>query len=251
MKKLLTGSQVLKKHFPEIREPKDVDYFVDEDVKVKNGKEEYLYNPVIFNHPRLYNDGELTLRGLFNVKFSHLRYNINWEKHMFDVQYMLEHAPYECTLDKEYQKEQFEFWEDYLPKVRRSKLEQGKEDFFNNAVNDDIHQHDFLHTLIASTPAYTKLLKDGATVELDDNKWHGLCNDERDDVVLEETIVMASERYNYSLTSSFRRQLKDNIIKHFPPYVAEYAIMNYKRLQKPSKRVLEDMKIILKHLNKL
>jgi len=251
MKKLLTGSSILKQHFPEYREPKDIDYFVDEKGRVRNGNEEYLYNPIIFNHPMLYRDGELTLQGLFNVKLSHIRFNINWEKHMFDIQYMLENCPNDCNIDELYQKEQFEFWEEYLPKVRRSKLEQDKEEFFKNAVNEDVHQHDFLHTLIAETPAYTKLLKEGATVELDENKWHNLCNKERDEVVLEEAIVMASERFNGNIVSSYRRQLKDNIIKHYPSYIARHAILNYKQLQKPTKDSINKMGVVLKHLKKI
>ena len=251
MKKLLTGSSILKQHFPEYREPKDVDYFVDEKGRVRNGNEEYLYNPIIFKYPILYRDGELTLQGLFNVKLSHIRFNINWDKHMYDIQFMLENCPKDCNIDELYQKEQFEFWEEYLPKVRRSKLEQDKEDFFNNAVNEDIHQHDFLHTLIAETPAYTKLLKDGATVELDENKWHNLCNEERDDVVLEEVHIMSAERFNGNVISSYRRQLKDNIIKHYPPYIARHAILNYRRFQKPTRDSINKMKIVLTHLNKI
>ena len=248
----MTGSTFLKQHFNQFREPKDIDYFVNVQ-NLKSGKKgvEYLYNPIIFNFPMLFKDGELTLKGLFNVKFSHLRFNINWDKHIYDIQFMLENCPNDCVLNKEYQKEQFEFWEKYLPKVRRSKLEQDKDEFFNNAVNDDIHQHDFLHTLIASPPAYTKLLKDGASVELDENKWHVLCNDEKDNVVLEETKIMASERYRDGIdviSSAFRRQLRENIIKHFPPYIAEYAILNHRRLSKFTKEDANDMKKVLKYL---
>ena len=251
-KTLLTGSSVLKKYFPHFRAPKDVDLFVNYDHSTKNdGVNEYLYNPIIFKYKGLHNGSELTLKGLFNVKFSHLRFNINWDKHIYDIQFMLENCPNDCVLDREYQKEQFEFWEKYLPKVRRSKLEQDKDEFFNNAVNDDIHQHDFLHTLIASPPAYTKLLKDGASVELDENKWHALCNEEKDDVVLEESKIMASERYRDGadvISSAFRRQLRENIIKHFPPYIAEYAILNHRRLSKFTKEDANDMKKVLKYL---
>lgn len=252
LKNILTGSTILKQHFPKFREPKDVDYFVN-DENLKSGKKgvEYLYNPIIFKFPMLHRDGELTLQGLFNIKFSHLRFNINWNKHIFDVQFMLENCPHDCVLDREFQKEQFEFWEKHLPKVRRSKLEQDKEDFFNNAVNEDVNQHDFLHTLIANPPAYTKLLKEGASVELDENKWHALCNEERDYVVLQEVLVMASERYRDGIdviSSAFRRQLRENIIKHFPPYIAEYAILNHRRLSKFTKEDANDMKKVLKYL---
>ncbi len=254
LKKLLTGSTILNQHFNSFRSPKDTDYFVNEqDTSSGERGVEYLYNPIIFKFPNLFKGGEITLQGLFNVKFSHLRFNINWNKHIYDVQFMLENCPNDCVLDRDYQKEQFEFWEKYLPKVRRSKLEQDKDEFFNNAVNDDIHQHDFLHTLIAIPPAYTKLLKEGASVELDENKWHALCSEEKDDVVLEETITMSAERYRVGgdiISSAFRRQLRENIIKHFPPYIAEYSIFNHKRLNKFTNKDAENIRKILKYLNK-
>ena len=37
LKNILTGSTILKQHFPKFREPKDVDYFVD-DKNLKSGK---------------------------------------------------------------------------------------------------------------------------------------------------------------------------------------------------------------------
>ena len=91
----------------------------------------------------------------------------------------------------------------------------------------------------------------GASVELDENKWYALCNDEKDAVVLEESKIMASERYRDGIdviSSAFRRQLRENIIKHFPPYIAEYAILNNKRLSKFTKEDANDMKKILKYL---
>lgn len=252
-KKILTGSSVLKQHFPNFREPKDKDFFVQDSIlKSEERGVEFLYNPIIFKYPMLERDGELTLQGLFNVKISHLRFDINWNKHIFDVQFMLENCPNDCKIDENFQKEQFNFWEEYLPKVRRSKLEQEKEEFFNNTINEDVNQHDFLHTLIADPPAYTKLLKDGASVELDENKWHNLCNEDKDRVVLEEAVVMISERFREGdlIPSAFRRQLKENIIKHYPSYISIYAILNHKRLSKISLEGANNIKTILKYLRK-
>jgi hypothetical protein len=79
---------------------------------------------------------------------------------------------------------------------------------------------------------YTLLLKDDAEVELDENKWYNLSYEDKTKVVYEETAVMAWERYkNNHWREAYKLQLKDNIIKHFPPYIAMFAIENYRNLE--------------------
>lgn len=153
---------------------------------------------------------------------------------MWDVQFLLDKGikPNYDLVDK-----LISFWEDYLPKIRRSVLEMSKEDFFNNSVNKDVDEHDNLHKQLVEIPAYTKILKDGCEVELDFDKWYNLSEQEKRDVVNEETYVMTFERYNgkMNLIRGFRRQLKDNIMKHFPKPIAFYAIENFKSFQNPPK----------------
>lgn len=227
---IVIGSTAMKIHFPDFnRQPKDLDIAVEhEKVSTKKGIE-YLYNPVLCKYS---NDVFLNPNMLLSLKISHLFWDINWEKHMWDVQFLLQKG---CIPNIEYIKEQMEFWKEYLPKVRRSQLEMSKEDFFNNAVNKDSEQHDLLHKKLRDIPAYTLLLKEGCEVELDENKWINLDFDKKCDVVYEETAVMAFERYKPDLywKAAFNRQLKDNIIKHFPFYIALFAIENYKKLSNP------------------
>ena len=81
---------------------------------------------------------------------------------------------------------------------------------------------------------YTKLLKEGCEVELDPSKWDLLTFEERCDVVFEETAVMSYERYKgLDYRIGYKRQLKDNILKHFPVYIAVFAIENYPSLERP------------------
>jgi hypothetical protein len=227
---IVIGSTAMKVHFPDFnRVPKDLDIAVETEIKSNNKGIEYLFNPVLFKYS---NDVFLNPDMLLSLKVSHLFWDINWEKHMWDVQFLLSK---ESKLNLDYIKEQIKFWEEYLPKVRRSKLDMSKDDFFNNAINEDSDEHDLLHKKLRETPAYTKLLKDGCDVELDESKWYNLDFQERCDVVYEETAVMAFERYKSELywKAAFNRQLKDNIIKHFPFFIAIFAIENYKLLSNP------------------
>lgn len=156
---------------------------------------------------------------------------------MWDIQFLLKKG---CALNIPYIKEQLEFWKIYLPKVHRSDLTMTKEEFFNNAVNDNTEEHDNLHLKLVDYPAYKKLLKEDSEVELDENKWTNLSFKEKCDVVYEETAVMAFERYSPKLyyKASFNKQLKDNIIKHFPFYIAVFAIENYIELSNPQQNYL-------------
>lgn len=231
MKRILIGSCRLKELYPEFnRVPKDVDFAVDEDKKSKATKVEYLYNPVLCEY--MGDNDEVDGDTLLTLKVSHLFWDTDWNKHLYDCHFLFDrgHKLNVPLLDK-----LIEFWTDYLPKVRRSDLVMTKEDFFTNAVNEDTDQHDYLHTLLNPVPMFTKLLKDGSEVELDPSKWDSLTFEEKSAVVFEETSVMAYERYpNLYYKKAFIRQLKDNIIKHFPKYIALFAIEHYRQLYNPS-----------------
>ena len=235
MNQVIIGSTAMQHWFKDFdREPSDLDIAVDEEYKgEKANKVEYLYNPHIKYGLGVYAAPEV----LLSIKISHLFWEYGWDKHMWDVQFMLDKGiePDYNLIDK-----LIPFWEEYLPKVHRSNLESSKEDFFSNSVNNGVDEHDELHHKLVEVPAFTKILKDGCEVELDFNKWDALSEQEKRDVVNEETFVMAFERYDgkIHIVKGFRRQLRDNIIKHFPKPIAMYAIKNYKTFLHPPKEYI-------------
>ncbi len=225
---LIIGSTAIKNFFPDFpRNPKDLDYVVDNEDNKNSDNTEYLYNPIILKYQK---DGYLKPELLLSLKISHLFHDINWFKHIFDVQFLISKG---IQYNKEIVDELIPFWNDIHKKVKKSNLMLTKEDFFTNAINEDTLQHDYIHTLINPVPMYTLLLKDGAEVELDENKWHKMSYEDKSKVVFEETAVMAWERYkNNHWREAFKLQLKDNIIKHFPHYIAMFSILNYSILQR-------------------
>ena len=226
MQKTLIGSKALLHWYPDLgREPSDTDYAVSEEVIIKTIGVEYLYNPIF----KQFNNSIATPEQLLALKVSHLFWETNWDKHMWDVQFLLTKGN---KLNLELYRQFREFFEDFLPKVRRSALNQTKEEFFTNAVNEDVDEHDKLHLLLADVPAYTKILKDGCEVEVDFDKFENLSFEEKLDVVIEETCVMGTERYSGKIPwyKAYGIQLKQNIIKHFPEPIALFAIHNYKQL---------------------
>lgn len=226
---LIIGSTAIKKWYPEkyTRQPKDLDIAVIEDRPNTKGVE-YLKNPILFKYQK---GGFLIPEYLLTLKISHMFWEFNWKKHMWDIQFLLDQGvSYNSTLLQEL----IIYWEKTKPKVKRSNLELDAKEFFTNAINSEELDHDYLHTLINPTPMYTKLLKEGKEVELDENKWLKLSFEDRCKVIFEETAVMGYERYKSKYyKAAYEIQLEQNIQKHFPRYIAIFAILNYKKVVTP------------------
>jgi hypothetical protein len=228
---ILIGSSAIKHWYPDFpREPNDTDYAISSDENYKsNINVEYLVNDILM---QVVNKPILEPQILCTLKASHLFWDTNWDKHMFDFQWLQDKGN---TIDEKLFWKLVNYWDEVLPKIRRSNLTMSKEDFFTNAINKDTDEHDFLHTLINPIPMYTKLLKENSEVELDENKWCKLGLEDKFKVIREETYVMAYERYFGKLhyAHGYYRQLRDNIIKHFPRYIGLEAIKNFKLLIRP------------------
>ena len=109
-----------------------------------------------------------------------------------------------------------------------------KDEFFSNSVNYDTMEHDQVHLLLNPVPIYTKILMDGKDVELDPIKWQNLSIEDKLDLVREETMVMAHERYkNMDYRRGYSLMLKKFIISHCPIFSLIFTIENYVELHKP------------------
>lgn len=231
MKKVLIGSKALNHHYPEweLKINSDTDYAVDQLVKNKHFGIEYLYNPIITE--RYEGDSIITKDDLTTLKASHLMWNIQFEKHLYHLQFLLKKGN---TIDSELFFKLYEFWNEYHSKNKRSDLKMSKEDFFTNAINYDENQHDEIHLMLNPTPIYTKVLKDGAEVELDENKFHNLSFEDKLDFVREEVYVMAWERWkDLQFQVAYSKMLKKFIISHCPLFALTFVLENYIELHKP------------------
>ena len=229
MRKILIGSKAIKHWYEDFtREPKDTDFAVDEKESSNDPNIEYLYNPVLFKYT---NDEILSSEFLLTLKASHLFYDTNWDKHMFDAQFLIKHGN-QIKTDLFF--DLVEFWEDYLPKIKRSKLDMSKEDFFTNKVNYDVAEHDILHTFINPVPLYQLILKDGCEVNLDESKWDELDDETKMELVQEEVYVMAYERYRkLDYRVAYSRMLNKFIMTHAPVFMVPFIVQNYLKMLKP------------------
>jgi hypothetical protein len=227
---VLIGSTAIKHYFNDFkREPHDIDFIVKPNENlpiINNTRCEFHINPILENYP----DYVLSPNHIYTLKVSHVFWDIKWEKHMFDIVFLKSKG---CELDKKMFDELYQYWEFKHGKPNRSNLNMSANDFFNNAIPKK-HNHDFLHTLINPIPVYTKILKDGAEVDVDENKFNNLSFDEKCELVREEVYVMAYERLaNRDYRVAYMWMLKKFILNHAPLWEALFIIENYLNFIKP------------------
>lgn len=236
----LIGSRAIKKLFPNFkREPKDFDFLVNEKLpsKIENGiRYEYHENHILYKYIK---ENGINANVLYTLKVSHIFWDIFWEKHMFDIVFLQENG---ATLIKPLFEDLYQYWCVFHGKNKRSNLEMSAKEFFNNALKT--YNHDLLHTFINPTPIYTKILKDGAEVDVDENKFNLLTHEEKLDLGREEIYVMAFERlFDRNYRVAYAWMLKKFIIEHAPMWEALYLIQNYREMHKCKinyKKIIEE-----------
>lgn len=220
---MLIGSKAIKHWFPDFnREPKDTDYAVSGVTRSESGVE-YLHNPFLSGW------GIADPDTLYTLKISHcVGWNIKWDKHVFDIQFLKSKG---CKLNWKLFHKLYGFWNTVHEKNKRSDLDMTGKEFFDNAIQTP---HDYYHTILNPVPSYTKILADGAEVAVSEKKFDILSHNERCNIVREEIMVMAYERYKdkgYRLAYSV--MLKKFIRNHAPLWEAVFILENYIELHKP------------------
>jgi hypothetical protein len=162
---------------------------------------------------------------------------------MFDIQFLKSKG---CEIDKDLFYKLYNYWEKIHGKNKRSDLNMNSSEFFNNAINTP---HDYFHTILNETPIYTKILKDNEEVDVSEEKFDILSFEDKCDLVREEVMVMAYERYNKSLdfVSAYSKMMKKFITNHAPMWEAIFIIENYITLHRPKYNYFSK---ISEHLNK-
>lgn len=221
---MLIGSKAIKHWFPDFnREPNDEDRIVNDiQLSGKVGNIEYLYNPI------LPFEEICSPNNLLTLKMSHIFWEVGWEKHMWDIQFLLKKG---CTYDIDLFYKLYSFW-NKIKQNKRSNLQMSANVFFTNAVNYPV-SHDDLHYLLKETPTFTKVLI--GEVEVGEDKFNLLSFEEKLSLVEEEIMVMAFERYQgLDYRVGYYKMLKKFIINHAPMWEALFIIKNFIVLSKPS-----------------
>jgi hypothetical protein len=239
MDRMLIGSAAAKIHFPDFREPKDIDYFSIEKIAGAD----------CFWHPALsqWNGGEVaTPDELYTIKVSHCFWPHNWNKHTFDVTWFGNKG---CKLIPEFYDILYPIWEEKFGK-KKANLNVKAEDFFNSRVFR-VYDHDSIHLSIAyyDRPLYERILRDGHEVAVSKNKFDKLSHEDKLNLVREEVYATALERqmipsdYTYSPRAAYAWALKKTVIDFSKGWFPLFIVENMIDLHKP------DIDYVKKHLD--
>ena len=155
-------------------------YTTESDFIMKDGNKLHVLSPL----------------GLALVKRSHLWRTLGFSKHITHWHRHLKvNEKYFCGVDLTFLKVRTEMTQEQYPE-RTPDLTLSTSEFFDDAVTK-VYSHDALHELAKfnDVPMYTKLQKNPDTVMCSNDLWSNLSYSDKLKCVLEETYVIAVERF--------------------------------------------------------
>lgn len=233
----LIGSCAMKQHFPEFREPNDLDFFWSGDPsKVNKTKDD------VFADPRLaaWDFGPTaTVDELYTIKISHAFWDLHgtWNKHASDIVFLQRHG---AQFIRELYDILLPIWKEKHGR-KRTNLNQTKAEFFGDAVKR-IYDHDSIHASVAYTsgqPMYERILKDGSEVLVDNAKFWAMSEADKFRTVREEIMATALERwlipndYKMSPRLAYAKATKLTATSLFKGEWSLFLMLNYDNLRSP------------------
>lgn len=243
---IVIGSTATYHHFPEARKPKDFDLFSDH-------RDVDDYDSDIFWHPDLKDwFGEdrrpATPDELYTIKVSHSYWELDngsWGKHIYDILFLKERG---CRLLPELHDLLYKIWERKHGK-KKVNLTMESDTFFKDAVQR-VYDHDSIHDSVAyfDAPMYTKVLKGGASVQMDMKAVWALPFDDQVRLFREEVYATALERilvpknYNFSPGRAYTWALRRTVTSLTKGRSALFIVDNIDTFRKP------DVDYVARHL---
>jgi hypothetical protein len=239
---LIIGSTAMKFWFgDEVREPKDLDVFARPYPELgfyPEASDSFWHDS--WEGTQLDRTDIANISELYTIKVSHSYWELKngtWDKHMADILFLKSKG---AVLDLELHKLLYPVWVETHGK-KQMNLAQAAGDFFDDAVNR-IYDHDSIHDSVAfgERPMYERILKDGATVDIDPDKmWNGLTFDEQVMLFREEIVATALERwmiptnYRFSPGLAYKLALKKTITSLTKGRSARFIVTNFDQFYKP------------------
>lgn len=239
------------------RIPKDIDVFCTEDseelCKALGRDTIVVPEAIVKAVPRQNNVPIATADAVYTIKLSHLPYDIKWDKHWADAQYLKKQG---AVIVQPLYSLLIEHWHKKNGNKEFLSLKQPKSRFFDDHVTY-VYDHDYLHELMAypNTPKYLQCLKEGEDVLIDKEKFFLMSFEDQIKMFREEIGVIAYERwmvnpYNkgkFTIPQAWSLSVKKTVTSLTKGWASRFIIENMEFFIKPSK---EEMKHITETLNK-
>lgn len=230
--KLIFGSTALKYWFPDHPyEPKDLDYICKaKSINHQKGVEYHWCDGLQYvidnnKHPE-YADPDF----LYTIKVSHAAWDVFWDKTMHHIIFLKDKG---CKLDEKLYNILYKEWE-VIHGRKKVKLNVENKDFFTKTIQRE-YDHDWLHEYLAfdERPMHERIRKDLNNPLCSKELWDTLNHQDKIKCALEETYVIATERY---LDDSMRfkqakiKSLKNLIVSATKGWFNLFLIENFKEL---------------------
>lgn len=265
---MLVGSRALKLHNPnvQIKDTTDWDFIGQQTCEVPEGSKIEIYNLGVLNNAKakkLFDEnGICSLRGLALLKRSHLHRDLRFAKHityyhkfilpLLGDSFLSSLSPAE----DEFLQERIKLTKKHYP-YHQISLKKSNSDFFDDAVTK-IFDHDHIHEVVAQvlrpngTPLYLRLKINQESAYCEKTLWLSLTEQEKAICVLEETYVIALERFVLRDTwvksemMAFNFALEKVCTTLTSGWFRDFAIDNYAKLKSLyDHRVISKVKRIL------
>lgn len=216
----LFGSTLIKKHFPDFREPNDIDWITSDPCQLKPSSpiEEYHFLPFA-------PDREMTPDEMYTVKASHAIYDIHWKKTMADIRFLQMKG---CKIVPSFFADLREFWRHKHGDQKRTDFEVLPGKFFDDRVKRK-ESHDSLHEALRFPPTYKKFVAEGE-VSPDREKFFSMTRIQRGDAIFEEAYVIAIERYSHLPDAAAYGSAQRTLVTRLhPEWLADHIIEGWSK----------------------
>lgn len=240
--KILIGSKAASHWFPDWVDHRpigDTDYISKKQPKARlsqNGEITEFHYSKAFDWLLENETGIASPNSLYTIKVSHSFWDVHWPKTMHDIVFFQNKG---CEIIPEFFDLLYKDWLEIHDSKKRINFEMKNSEFFKSTIEREI-PHDTLHEIIVypNQPIYKSLKYDQDAARIEQELFDNLTYEDKCKVCLEETYVIALERFliptNFKTNSqvAFYRAAKKVIVDLNKGFVPYFFVTNWNKLSK-------------------
>lgn len=206
---VIVGSVAARHWYPDWREPKDIDLLTPATITTSDQQTIYIdaqwhrLGETLLDRSldRTFLDADL----LFTLKVSHSYWPIHWDKTMYDIHQFQVRG---CRLQQDLHDDLVRLWTE-VHGAKRVNMAQSRDTFWQDAVVRR-YDHEWLHEQVAfhGRPLHERVRRNPTSVWVSRDLFDDLPPDLQTDLILEEVLVTAIERFDLTVASTKVERLR-------------------------------------------